>query len=149
LKPSHKRELVPELMQRFGSSQRQALRVVSLSASVYFYRSVARDAEALTMRIKEIAHTRVHYGYRRIHVMLRREGYKDNVKRVHRLYQDQGLSLRHKRPKRNKAAQSRQPKATAEYANQLWSMDFVADNLFDGKKLRMLTVVDCFTRESL
>lgn len=61
-------------MQRFGSSKRQALRVVSLSASVYFYRSVARDAQALTMRIKEIAQTRVHYGYRRIHVMLRREG---------------------------------------------------------------------------
>jgi putative transposase len=94
-------------MQRFGSSQRQALRVVSLSASVYFYRSIARDAEALTMRIKEIAHTRVHYGYRRIHVMLRREGYKDNVKRIYRLYREQGLSLRHKRPKRNKAAQSR------------------------------------------
>jgi putative transposase len=140
---------VPELMQRFGSSQRQALRVVSLSASVYFYRSVARDAQALTMRIKEIAQTRVHYGYRRIHVMLRREGYKDNVKRVHRLYRELGLSLRHKRPKRSKAAQLRQPKAVAEYANQMWSMDFVADNLFDGKKLRMLTVVDCFTRESL
>jgi putative transposase len=68
---------------------------------------------------------------------------------VHRLYQEQGLSLRHERPKRNKAAQSRQPKAGAEYANPLWSMDFVADNLFDGKKLRMLTVVDCLTRESL
>jgi putative transposase len=149
LKPSRKRELVPELMQRFGSSQRQALRVVSLSASVYFYRSTARDAQALTMRIREIAHTRVHYGYRRIHVMLRREGYKDNVKRIYRLYREQGLSLRHKRPKRNKAAQARQPKAIADYANQMWSMDFVADNLFDGKKLRMLTVVDCFTRESL
>jgi putative transposase len=149
LKPSRKRELVPELMHRFGSSQRQALRVVSLSASVYFYRSTARDAQALTMRIKEIAHTRVHYGYRRIHVMLRREGYKDNVKRIYRLYREQGLSLRHKRPKRNKAAQSRQPKTVADYANQMWSMDFVADNLFDGKKLRMLTVVDCFTRESL
>jgi putative transposase len=71
------------------------------------------------------------------------------VKRVYRLYQEQGLSLRHKRPKRNKAAQLLQPKASAEFANQLWSMDFVADNLFDGKKLRMLTVVDCFTRESL
>jgi putative transposase len=57
--------------------------------------------------------------------------------------------VRHKRPKRNKAAQARQPKAIADYANQMWSMDFVADNLFDGKKLRMLTVVDCFTRESL
>jgi putative transposase len=136
-------------MQRFGSSQRHLLRVVSLSDWVYLYRWQACDAQALTMRVKEIAHTRMHYGYRRIHVMLRREGYKDNVKRVYRLYQEQGLSLRHKRLKRNKAAQSLQPKVVAEYANQMWSMDFVADNLFDGKKLRMLTVVDCFTRESL
>jgi putative transposase len=56
------------------------------------------------MRIKEIANTRVHYGYRRVHVMLRREGWQDNVKRVYRLYQEQGLSLRMKRPKRNKSA---------------------------------------------
>jgi putative transposase len=74
---------------------------------------------------------------------------RDNVKRIYRLYREQGLSLRHKRPKRNKAAQERQPKIAADYANQMWSMDIVADNLFDGKKLRMLTVVDCFTRESL
>jgi putative transposase len=96
-------------MQRFGSSQRQALRVVSLSASVYLNRSVGRDAQALTMRIKEIAHTRVRHGYRRIHVMLRREGYKDNAKRVNRRYQKEGLSKRLKRSKRNKAAQPRQP----------------------------------------
>jgi putative transposase len=74
LKPSHKRELVPELVLRFGSTQRQALRMVSLSASVYFYRSTARGAQALAMRIKDIARTRVRYGYWRIHVMLRREG---------------------------------------------------------------------------
>jgi putative transposase len=65
---------VPELMQRFGSSQRQALRVVRMSASVYLYRSVACDAEVLKMRIREITNARVHYGYRRVHVMLRREG---------------------------------------------------------------------------
>jgi putative transposase len=89
------------------------------------------------MRIKEIAHTRVHYGYRRIHVMIRREGFKDNVKRVYRLYQEQGLSLRHERLKCNRAAQSPLPRAITEYANQMWSMDFVADNLFDGKKLHI------------
>jgi transposase-like protein len=69
LRPSHRRELVPELMQRFGCSQRNALRVVRMSASSYLYRSVARDASALKMRIKEITQTRVHYGYRRVHVM--------------------------------------------------------------------------------
>lgn len=101
------------------------------------------------MRIKEIANTRVHYGYRRVHVMLRREGWQDNVKRVYRLYQEQGLSLRMKRPKRNKSARLRQPKSLVTAMNQIWSMDFVADALFDGRKLRALTVVDNYTRESL
>ena len=122
---------------------------LKLSRTVYLYRSAAKDESALILRMKEITQTRVHYGYRRVHVLLRREGFKDNHKRVYRLYREQGLSLRHKRPKRNKAAKLRQPKTSALHTNQMWSMDFVADNLFDGRKLRMLTVVDCFTRESL
>ena len=101
------------------------------------------------MRIGEIANTRVHYGYRRVHVMLKREGWQDNVKRVYRLYQEQGLSLRMKRPKRNKSARLRQPKHVVTAMNQIWSMDFVADALFDGRKLRALTVVENYTRESL
>ncbi len=128
---------------------RKACAAIEISREVYLYRSVGRDNTALVMRMKEITHTRVHYGYRRVHVMLRREGFKDNHKRVYRLYKEQGMSLRHKRPRRNKAAQLRQPKAIAQQINQIWSMDFVADNLFDGRKLRMLTVVDCFSRESL
>ena len=81
-------------MERFGCSQRNALRVVQMSASTYLYRSVACDATALKLRIKEITQTRVHYGYRRVHVMLRREGHTDNVMRVYRLYRKEGLSLR-------------------------------------------------------
>ena len=103
----------------------------------------------MKLRIKEITQTRVHYGYRRVHVMLRREGHKDNVKRVYRLYREEGLSLRLKRPRRNRAAKLRQPKHLALAINEIWSMDFVADALFDGRKLRMLTVVDCYTRECL
>lgn len=122
---------------------------MQLSRTVYRYQSIAADSSALRMRIKEITQTRVHYGYRRVHVLLKREGFKDNHKRVYRLYRQQGLSLRHKRPRRNKAAQLRQPHMQAHRVNQMWSMDFVADNLFDGRKLRMLTVLDCYTRESL
>ena len=136
-------------MRRFGCSQRNALRVVKMSASTYLYQAVKKDESALKMRIKEITDTRVHYGYRRVHVMLRREGHMDNVKRVYRLYREEGLSLRLKRPRRNKAAKLRQPKQLAHAVNQIWSMDFVADALFDGRKLRMLTVVDLFTRECL
>jgi putative transposase len=149
LKPSRKRELAADLMKRYGASMRKACAAIGLSRMVYLYQPVAADNTALVMRMKEITQTRVHYGYRRVHVMLKREGFKDNHKRVYRLYKEQGLTLRHKRPKRNKAAQLRQPKTLAHGINQIWSMDFVADNLFDGRKLRMLTVVDCYTRESL
>ena len=136
-------------MRRFGCSQRNALRIVGMSFSSYRYESCRRDETALKMRIKEITDTRVHYGYRRVHVMLRREGHPDNIKRVYRLYRQEGLSLRLKRPRRNKAAKWRQPKQICAAVNELWSMDFVADTLFDGRKLRLLTIVDCHTRECL
>lgn len=79
----------------------------------------------------------------------RREGYRDNHKRVYRLYREQGVSLRHKRPKRNNSAQRRQPKAVAQAINDIWSVDFVMDQLFDGRRLRALTLVDNHTRECL
>jgi putative transposase len=120
-----------------------------MSRTVYVYKSRARDSSMLLMRIREIAATRVHYGYRRVHVMLQREGFKDNHKRVYRLYREERLSLRLKRPKRNKSAGLRQPKHQVTAINQIWSMDFVADALFDGRRLRALTVVDNYTRESL
>lgn len=121
---------------------------MKISRSVYGYRSQARDATPLIMRIKEITATRVHYGYRRVHVLLRREGWKDSHKRVYRFYRQLGLSLRHRRPKRNKAAYLRQPKKQSAGINDIWSMDFVADALFDGRRLRTLPVVDNYTSEA-
>lgn len=122
---------------------------MKISRSVYGYRSRARDARPLLMRIREITMTRVHYGYRRVHVLLRREGWKDNIKRVYRLYRADGLSLRHRRPRRNKAARLRQPKHHASAINEIWSVDFVADALFDGRRLRTLPIVDNYTSECL
>jgi len=136
-------------MQRYGASQTQACAVLRISRSVYSYRSRARGARALRQRIKEIAATRVHYGYRRVHVLLQREGWKYDCKRVYRLYRAEGLSLRHCRPRRNKSARLRQPKQLVREINEVWSMDFVADALFDGRRLRALTVVDNYTRECL
>jgi len=141
--------MIDELLDRYRASLRQTCAIFNMSRSLYRYQSVRQESSALVMRIKEIAHTRVHYGYRRVHVMLKREGWQDNVKRVYRLYREQGLSLRLKRPKRNKSARLRQPKQLVTAMNQIWSMDFVADALFDGRKLRALTVVDNYTRESL
>ena len=87
------------------------------------YYTVARDSSALSMKIREITLTRLHYGYRRVHVQLQREGWRDNHKRVYRLYRDQGLSLRLKRPRRNKAAKNRQPLQQANHPNHIWGMD--------------------------
>ncbi|MFC7516868.1 IS3 family transposase, partial [Herbaspirillum sp. GCM10030257] len=111
--------------------------------------SVAQDQTLLAMRIKEITEVRIRYGYRRVHVMLQREGWHINHKIVYRLYSLQGLALRSKRPRRHKSAQTRQPKAPADAMNQAWSMDFVSDALFNGRRLRTLTVMDNFTRECL
>jgi putative transposase len=101
------------------------------------------------MRIREITLARLHYSYRRVHVQLQRERWHDNHKRVYQLYRDQGLSLRLKRPKRNKAAKNRQPLQRATHPNHIWGMDFVSDTLFDGRRLRLLTIIDLFTRECI
>ena len=88
------------------------------------------------------------YGYRRIHVLLRREGWPVNAKRVCRLYREQGLQLRNKSPKRRVKAKLREDRSPATAANQIWAMDFVHDQLFDGTRFRILTIVDTFTRLS-
>lgn len=101
------------------------------------------------MRIRDIAQTRMRYGYFRIYILLRREGWVVNHKRVYRLYREDGLSLRHKRPRRHVSAARRERQPVALAPNEMWSMDFVSDALFDGRRLRALTVVDAYTREAL
>ncbi|WP_371558854.1 IS3 family transposase [Pantoea sp. OXWO6B1] len=139
------REWVQDLQARYGASERQICFALRVSRSSFRYRSVAADDSALRLRIREISETRLHYGYRRVHVMLRREGWRDNHKRICRLYSEQDLSLRLKRPRRNKSALRRQPQPQGF----IWGMDFVSDALFDGRRLRLLTVIDLYTRECL
>jgi putative transposase len=128
-------------------SIRRACQALPVDRSTYHYRSKRTGQAMLIKRIKEIAETRVRYGYRRIHVLLGREGWLVNVKRVYRLYRAMGLQLRNKSPKRVKA-QLREDRSAATAANQVWAMDFVHDQLFDGRKIRVLTIVDTFTRLS-
>jgi putative transposase len=101
------------------------------------------------MRIRDIAQARVSYGCRRIHILLRREGWKVNHKRVYRLYKLEGLVMRPKRPRRHVSASRRVLRATASHPNQIWSMDFMSDELYNGQRIKLLTLVDNFTRESL
>lgn len=134
---------------KYGASQSQACAVMSISRSVYHYRSRRADQTPLVMRIKAIAAARVRYGYQRIHVVLRREGWRINHKRVYRLYRQEGLSLYERRPRRHRSAMQRQAKPAAQAINECWSMDFVSDQLYDGRKLRALTLIDAHTRECL
>ena len=100
-------------------------------------------------RIREIALTRVRYGYWRIYTLLRREGWPVNHKRVYRFYKLEGLNLRSKRPRRNRAAAHRLERIEETRPHQTWSMDFVADALFDGRRFQALTVVDNYSRHCL
>ena len=99
--------------------------------------------------MREIAITRVRYGYWRIYILLRREGWADNHKRVYRIYREEDLDLRSKRPRRHKSSTHRLERPSDVGLHQVWSMDFVSDALFDGSRFRALTIVDNCSRECL
>ncbi len=131
----------------YGLSLRRACRITGTALSSMLYRSVRPPQEPLRRQIRELAQARVSYGYRRVHVLLRRAGWRVNHKRVYRLYREEGLCLRRKRPKRRRAVQPRQQRPAAIRPNERWSMDFMSDALASGHKLRVLTVLDTCTRE--
>lgn len=116
--------------------------------STYHYRSRRTDPAFLKKRIKEICETHVRYGYRRVYYILRRDGWLVNMQKVYRLYRELGLQLRNKTPKRRVKAKLREGRAPAVRPNDVWAMDFVHDQLATGRKLRILTVVDTFSRFS-
>lgn len=117
--------------------------------SVYYYQHHRREDRPIRARINEIASAKVRYGMWRIYTLLRREGWSDNHKRIHRIYKEEGLNLRSKRPRRSKAAAHRLERLDNTEIYQCWSMDFVSDALFDGRKFRSLTIVDNCSRECI
>jgi len=120
--------------------------LVKLPWATLLYKSRKNPLEALRRRLREIASTHVRYGYRRLTVLLRREGWKVNAKRVYRLYGEENLKVRSAERKKI-ARRQRIPQAEARGPNQCWSADFVSDKLTDGHSIRILTVIDQFTRE--
>lgn len=146
MRPGRKRELVADTCADWNVSIRRACRVLEFDTSTYHYKSRRRDQAGLEARIKDICATRVRYGYRRVHVMLTREGWDINMKRTYRIYRDLGLQLRNKTPKRRVKAKLRDDRQPAVEPNDVWAMDFVHDQLATGKKIRVLTVVDTFSR---
>ena len=136
------------LQQQFEVSERRACRVAQWCRSSYRYQSVRSDPLALRLALRDLAMSRPRYGYRRLTILLRRKGWHVNAKRVYRLYREEGLQVRIKRRKKLASAPRAKPPGPSR-VNERWSMDFVSDALIDGRKLRILTVIDTFTRENL
>ena len=148
LRPARRRELIDELRLVWQVSVRGACAVLGAVRSTYQYQSRRPPQAVLQKRILEIAQTRVRYRYRRIHVLLKREGWQVNVKRVYRLYAEESLQLRNKTPKRKVSAKLREERSVASEPNEVWAMDFTSDQFFDGRRIRILTIIDAFSRLS-
>jgi putative transposase len=131
-----------------GLSERRACGLVGMKRSSYRYAGRRAEFGGLRGRLRELAQERRRFGYRRLTVLLRREGWAVNPKRVYRLYREEGLAVRRRKRKRIGAVE-RQALAIPTGRNERWSMDFVSDALTDGRKFRSLNIVDDFNRECL
>jgi len=146
VKPAARREVVAYVGQRFGMSRSRACGLIRMHRSTCRYRSRRGDDGELRRRMLAHAAARPRFGYRRIHVLLRREGELVNHKRVYRIYRDLGLLVRRRRRKRV-APLLRRPKPVPAAPNERWSMDFTADTLADARPFRTLNLVDDWSRE--
>lgn len=131
-----------------GYSQRRACALVGLDPKTYRYTSRRPDEAPLRARLRELAAQRRRFGYRRLHLLLRREGFRVNHKKLFRLYREERLTVR-RRGGRKRALGSRTPLLVPWGPCQRWSLDFATDALADGRRFRILAVVDDFTRECL
>jgi putative transposase len=149
VKPAVRRDVAGHLQRAYGISERRACSATGFSRTSQRYRTRSDPQVELRLRLKALAAARVRYGYRRLHILLRREGWPVNHKRTYRIYREEGLSIRPKVPRRKRAWRYRQGRPEVGGPNEVWAMDFMSDQLFDGRPFRILTVVDCHTRESL
>jgi putative transposase len=142
-----RKQALDHVRQAYCFSERRACRVVRLWRATLRYRKKRCD-EAVRQRLKALAEQRHRFGYRRLAILLRREGLGCNLKRVYRLYREEGLAVR-RRKGRKRAVGMRQPLPKPGRVNQVWSLDFMSDALADGRRFRLLGVLDQFSRECL
>lgn len=136
------------LIAAYKIDTRRACRLLKMHRSMFYYKSHSRDQQALLrIRLRDLAAVHVRYGYMRLCVLLRREGWKVNHKRIYRIYTEEGLAVRTKKRKKL-VSKVRVARPVATNPNERWSMDFVSDSLHDGRRFRDLTLVDQFSRES-
>jgi putative transposase len=131
-----------------GYSQRRACDLVGMAPKTYRYVRRRPDDGDVRVRLRSLAGERRRFGYRRLHILLARQGVRLNHKRLFRIYREERLGVR-KRGGRKRALGTRSPMALPQGANQRWSLDFVSDALSSGRRFRVLAVVDDFTRECL
>jgi len=148
LRPARKRKLVDTIKADWKVSIRRACSVLKVDRSLYVYKSRRGEQAELKLKIKDICQTRVRYGYRRVHILIKREGWSVNPKRIYRLYKEMDLQLCNNVPKRRIKAMLRADGTESTHSDHVWAMDFVHDKLATGRKIRVLTVVDTFSRFS-
>src|SRR5436305_7643233 len=146
--PVARREAAAHLREVYGVSQRRACQAIGADRSSVRYCSRRPDDGAVRVRLREIAAVRRRFGYRRLHILLCREGVQMNHKKLRRLYAEERLQVR-RRGGRKRALGTRAPLALPQGVNQRWSLDFLHDQLSDGRRFRILAIVDDFTRECL
>jgi putative transposase len=138
---------VAHAIQQFGMSERRACKLVMINRSSYRYEAVPDHNAQLRQELIQLARQKPRYGYRRLHALLTRQGHSSSPQRLYRLYKQEGLVVR--RLKRKRLTRGAVPTPQLHRANQEWALDFVSDALANGRGVRVLTVVDAFTRECL
>jgi putative transposase len=146
--PAAKRQAVAHLQSNYEVSERRACTTLQVDRSSIRYKSRRPDDAELRKAMKQVAQERRRFGYRRVHIMLQRQGWHVNHKKVKRLYREENLMVR-KRGGRKRAIGSRRPMLVPERADERWSLDFISDAFTDGRKFRVLVIVDDFSRECL
>lgn len=145
--PTAQRGAIRWMRERFEVSERRACKLTGAHRSMIRYRSCRQD-DSLREALHDLAAHRPRFGYRRLHALLVRQGWEVNHKRVYRLYRASGLAVRRKKRKRVAQA-NRRPRVVPAQANEQWSMDFMSDSLHNGRRFRVLNIVDDATREAL
>jgi len=146
--PAARRTAVTHACQRFGVSRRRACGLMQLRRSSYYYRVQLRADQPLREALHQAARQRRRYGVRRLIWLLRRDGWRDNHKRIERIYREEGLQVR-RRGRKRMTRVARQPLVRPTQINERWSMDFMADSLADRRRIRLLNIVDEYSRECL
>lgn len=146
--PAARREAATHLQASHGMSERRACRVIGADRTSIRYRSQRDDDGELREKLCDLARQRRRFGYRRLHILLRREGILINRKKTQRLYREEGLTVR-RRKGRKRAVGTRTPPPVLALPNQRWSLDFVHDQLVTGRRFRVLNIVDDVTRECI